>query len=71
VRFNAFQCVGLSITWVALSFFFIIPILGWIVGGLGLIAVALCWIMAILKAYQRQRWKVPVIGNYAEKFAQQ
>jgi len=71
IRFHAFQCVGLFIMWVALSFFFVIPILGWIVGGIGLVLVAVCWIVAILKAYQGQRWKVPVIGNYAEKFAEQ
>ena len=49
----------------------VIPILGWIVGGLGMIAAFCCWIMAIIMAYGGEKWKVPVIGNYAEKFANQ
>ncbi len=70
VRFHAFQCVCLFASWIVCSFIFVIPILGWIAGGVGLLAIAVCWVMSILKAYHGERWKVPVLGNYAEKFSQ-
>ena len=53
----------------ALSIIFIIPILGWIVGVLGDLALFVVWIICILKAYKGERFKVPVIGNYAENMA--
>jgi uncharacterized membrane protein len=73
VRFNAFQCICLAVCWVVLMFICgIIPILGWfvllpIVGLTMLITIILC----IVKAYSGVKFKVPVIGNFAEKFAQQ
>ena len=63
VRFHAFQCICLAVC----SFVGIIPILGWIVD----FALFICWIIAIFKAYGGERWKVPVLGNFAEKFASQ
>jgi uncharacterized membrane protein len=73
VRFNAFQCICLAVTWMILSFVCgIIPILGWFVL-LPIVALTMLVtvIMCIVKAYSGEKWKVPVIGNYAEKFAQQ
>ena len=69
VRFHAFQSIGLAVVWFAISLIFIIPILGWIVGFVGLIAVLCAWIMCIMKAYKGQRYKLPVIGNYVENMA--
>ena len=63
VRFHAFQCICL----VVCTFVGIIPILGWIID----LALLVCWIIAIIKAYGGERWKVPVLGNFAEKFASQ
>lgn len=71
VRFHAMQCICLAVCAFALSVVLIIPILGWIVGLLGDLALFVCWIMAIVKAYGGEKWKVPVLGNYAEKFANQ
>jgi uncharacterized membrane protein len=73
VRFNSFQCICLAVCWIVLMFVCgIIPILGWfvllpIVGLTMLITVIMC----IVKAYSGVTFKVPIIGNYAEKFAQQ
>jgi uncharacterized membrane protein len=33
------------------------------------LVVAIVWIMCLIKAYQGQMYKLPVIGNYAEKFS--
>jgi uncharacterized membrane protein len=71
VRFHSLQCICLAVCAFALSIILIIPILGWIVGLLGDLALFVFWIMAIVKAYGGEKWKVPVLGNYAEKFANQ
>jgi uncharacterized membrane protein len=69
VRFHAFQCIGLAVVAFALSVIMIIPILGWIIGILGDLTLLVMWIMCIVKAYQGQRFKVPVIGNFVENMA--
>src|ERR1043165_5867946 len=45
----------------------IIATLIWIVLGIGFLVG---WIMCLIKAYQGQYFKLPVIGNFAEKFSQ-
>jgi uncharacterized membrane protein len=69
IRFHAFQCIGLAVCAFALSLIMIIPILGWIVGVLGDLALFVCWIMCIIKASKGLRWKVPILGNYVENIA--
>jgi uncharacterized membrane protein len=51
-------------------------VLGWLVGlVLGLlvfvfwIAFLIAFVMCLIKAYQKQYFKLPVIGNFAEKFS--
>ena len=34
------------------------------------IAVAIGWIFCLIKAFQSQYFKLPIIGNFAEKFSQ-
>jgi uncharacterized membrane protein len=76
VRFHAFQClffaVAWTVLWIGLNIIVHIPILGWLtiliwplVGLAGLII----WIILLLKANQGQMWKLPVIGDLAEKQA--
>jgi uncharacterized membrane protein len=76
VRFHAFQsiffCVAWTVIWIALSIVGMIPVLGWatlliwpLVGLGGLII----WIILLLKANQGQMFKLPVIGDLAEKQA--
>ena len=76
VRFHAFQClffaVAWTVLWIALSIVAHIPILGWLtvliwplVGLAGLII----WVILLLKANQGQMYKLPVIGDMAEKQA--
>ncbi len=69
VRFHAFQCIGLALCAFACNLIMIIPILGWIAGLLGDLALFVCWIMCIVKASKGERWKVPLIGNYVENIA--
>lgn len=67
VRFHAFQCIGLAICWFCLGLLFVIPILGWIVGGIGFLALLVCWILSIVKASQGSAFKLPVISEFAAK----
>ena len=43
-------------------------VIGLLVPVLGLIAFIL-WIICLVKAYQGERWKIPYIGDFAEKKA--
>ena len=81
VRFHSFQnlffAVGLVVLWIAFTILSMvlafIPILGHIV--ILLLWFVLCiggfvvWIILLLKANQGQMWKLPVIGDMAEKQA--
>lgn len=70
VRFHAFQClffwVALVVIHIVLMF---IPFVGWALNGLVSLAALALWIVLIIKAYQGQKWKLPVIGDLAEKNA--
>jgi len=76
IRFHSFQCifatVAWTVLWIALGIIGQIPVLGWatlllwpIIGLGGLIV----WILLLLKAYQGQKFKLPVIGDLSEKQA--
>jgi len=76
IRFHSFQCIFFNIAWivlwVALGIVGRIPFLGWatlliwpLVGLAGLVI----WVILLLKAYQGQMFKLPVIGDIAEQQA--
>jgi len=84
VRFHAYQSIFLTLAWVVfwIAFSVVSTVIGFvpflrflvaIIGlllslGLGLGGMAL-WIVLILKAYQGQQWKLPYIGDLAERYA--
>ena len=68
VRFHAMQSIilfgAITVIDIVLSF---IPVIGWIFSALiGILAFVL-WIVLMMKAYQGQMYKLPVIGDIAEK----
>ncbi len=70
IRFHSFQCIFM---WIALVVIHVVlmfvPVIGWGLSGLvSLVALAL-WIILLIKAYGGQMWKIPVIGDIAEKQA--
>jgi uncharacterized membrane protein len=76
VRFHAFQCLFFAVAWTALwiilAFIGHIPFLGWatvLVWPLISLAGFIIWLIMVLKAYQGQMFKLPVIGDMAEKQA--
>jgi uncharacterized membrane protein len=70
IRFHSFQClflaVGLTAVHIVLMF---IPLIGWAISGLVSLAALALWIVCLIKAYGGQMWKVPVVGDIAEKQA--
>jgi uncharacterized membrane protein len=76
VRFHAWQCIFFNVAWwilwIGLHIVVHIPLLGfltllvWPLVGLGGFIV---WIILVVKANQGQMFKLPVIGDLAEKQA--
>ena len=81
IRFHAFQTLGCVVAVIALTIAstiltavlmfipYVGPIIGlllWPIVGLGMF---LLWIFLMYKAYNKEMWKLPVIGDFAEKQA--
>jgi uncharacterized membrane protein len=64
VRFHAMQSI---ITFGLLTILNFLPIVGWILTPLILIAGFILWLVLIYKAYQGEEFKLPVIGDFAKK----
>ena len=76
IRFHSFQCLffaaALIILHIGLSIFTVVPFLALITFPLHLLVSLggfILWIVLLLKANQGQMWKLPVIGDLAEKQA--
>lgn len=76
VRFHAFQCLFLALASIALRIalmgFWMIPFLGWslfFLAPLIWLLILAVVIICLIKAYQGQMWKLPVIGDLAAKQA--
>ena len=70
IRFHAFQSIILAVAnFVLQTVLWMIPILGWIAGFLLTIAVLIAWVICLIKAFQGQMFKLPLIGDFAEKQA--
>lgn len=68
VRFHAMQSTilfgGVFVANIALGF---IPILGWLVGLVLSLTAFILWIVLMWKAFQGEMYKVPYVGELAEK----
>ena len=77
VRFHSFQSIFFTIACfvlgMALHFLVVIPVVGWLtlflLSPLLWLAAIIIWIILLLKANQGQMYKLPVIGDLAEKQA--
>ena len=76
IRFHSFQSIFFCVAWIALSIglsiLALVPFIGLLLLPLHLViwlgGLAL-WVILLLKANQGQMWKLPVIGDMAEKQA--
>jgi len=77
VRFHSFQAILTAVVFIvlgiALGIVVQVPFLGWAIGFLvfPLIGLAefILWIILLLKAFQGQMFKLPIVGDMAEKQA--
>ena len=76
IRFHSFQCIFFAVAWTALwvvlNIIAHISLLGWLtilIWPLIGLAGFVIWIVLVLKAYQGRMFKLPVIGDMAEKQA--
>jgi uncharacterized membrane protein len=69
VRFHAMQSlIFFGAMSMVTTVFSHIPLLGFIGAGLGFVSF-ICWIVLIVKAARGRYYKLPIIGDYAEKWA--
>jgi len=68
VRFHAFQSL---LTFLPLSVLIWIlgwiPFAGWVIAGLLWILILILWLILMFKAYKGERYKLPIVGDIAEK----
>jgi len=77
VRFHAFQSLffqlGLLVCWIPIMIVGWIPFIGWLVLILGVIVLGLggfgTWIFLVFKAYNNEKFELPVVGKMAAEQA--
>ncbi len=67
VVFHARQGMVLLGASIVLFFLGFIPLLGWLVGFFGWIAIIVLSIIGMIKAYQGERYNIPGVGDLAKK----
>ncbi|MGD0930598.1 MAG: zinc-ribbon domain-containing protein [Candidatus Korobacteraceae bacterium] len=81
VRFHSFQCLFVAAALVVIDvvlmilsqILHLVPVIGWMVTALiwplYSLAVLALWALVVIKAYQHQVYKLPIVGDLAEKQA--
>lgn len=70
VRFHSFQALFLGLVWFVLSIVLgFIPILGWIILIFLPLIALIVHIYCAVKAYGNAKFKLPLLGDFAEKTA--
>ncbi|MBN2598893.1 MAG: hypothetical protein JXA75_00010 [Candidatus Thermoplasmatota archaeon] len=67
IRFHAMQSILLFLPLMIFAwiFWFVFAILGWLIWGI----VFVLWLVLMVKAYQMVKFKLPIIGDLAEKYS--
>ena len=70
IRFHAFQALSLGVVSIGVNMVLgMIPILGWIIIPFFSLGVFVLAVVCAVKAFQNEKFKLPVIGDFAEKQA--
>ena len=76
IRFHSWQSIFLCIAWfvcaIAMIILRMLPFIGWFVWPVRLLVdlgLFILWIIVLIKAFNGERFKIPVIGDFAEKQA--
>lgn len=66
-QFHGKQGLVLFIAEVIISFIWVVPVLGWLAGFVGWIITLILAILGIVNALSGKYWRMPILGEYAEK----
>jgi len=70
VKFHAWQSImTFGVLTVAYLILFSIPIIGWVIGWIIWVLGLVLWIILMIQAGTGKMWKLPWVGNWAEKQA--
>ena len=70
VRFHAMQSLAIFVTlFVLMSVNSMIPFVGWLIGLLLVPLTFVLWLILMVAAYQGKRFKLPIVGDFAEQHA--
>jgi len=70
VKFHAWQSImTFAVLNVAYLIFFRIPVIGWVIAWIISILSFVLWIILIIQAGTGKMWKLPLVGDWAEKQA--
>ncbi len=70
IRFHSFQAIIYEIAWIIVAAVLgLLPLLGLFLIPLVGLAFTIGWVVCMIKAFQNQYFKLPVIGDIAEKQA--
>jgi len=64
IRFNAMQAI---VFFGALNILAIVPLIGWILSPFIMLVALVSWIVLLVKSYQGETLKLPVVGAWAQK----
>mgnify|MGYP001075015846 CR=1 FL=1 len=71
VRFHAMQSIivfgAITVLSIIFGILFMVPFVGAILGAILWIGTLILWILLMVKAYQGERFKLPIAGDIAEK----
>jgi|SRR3989338_2269567 len=68
VRFHAMQSILFSGVWIVMNVILtIVPIVGWMMAGIVNVIGMVLWLVVLFKAFSGEQFKIPVIGDLAEK----
>jgi uncharacterized membrane protein len=69
IRFHSFQSIFVAVGLLILNFLLVWSFLGWSIYSIVQLGEFILWVVLLVKAYQGQMYKLPVIGDMAEKQA--
>ncbi|HHY20514.1 MAG TPA: hypothetical protein GX525_01235 [Bacilli bacterium] len=68
VRFHAIQSIITSVVLFVINIVLTsIPVIGWMIGLITAPVILVLWLLMMWKAYQGEWFKLPIVGNIAEK----
>jgi uncharacterized membrane protein len=68
IKFHSIQSIALAVVSIGLSIvLLIIPILGWILLPFLQLGIFVAAVICAVKAFQKEKFKLPVLGDFAEK----